>query len=59
MDILTLKTKITITKYSSIPYCKYLVPGNIFPSYLFVIHPSAKYNSEDNLLEDIKPLVAE
>ena len=24
----------------------------IFPSYLFVVHHSAKYNSEDNLIED-------
>ena len=24
-----------------------------------MVHPSAKYNSEDNLLEDIKPLVVE
>ena len=31
----------------------------LFPSYLFAVHPSAKYNSEDNLAEDIKSLVAE
>ena len=31
----------------------------MFPSYLFVVHPSAKYNSEDNWLGDIKPLVVD
>ena len=31
----------------------------IFSSYLFVVNPSAKYSSEDNLAENIKPLVAE
>ena len=28
----------------------------IFPSYLFVVHPSGKYSSEDNLPENVKPL---
>ena len=28
-------------------------------TYLLVVHPLAKYNSEDNLLEIIKPLVGE
>ena len=31
----------------------------IFLSYLFLVHHLARYNSEDNLLEDKKPLVAE
>ena len=37
------------------PYWKYLgIYLYIFPSKLFVVHYSAKYNSEDNLLEDKK-----
>ena len=35
--------------------CKYLgIYLYIFPSYLFVVHHSAKCKSEDNLLEDKK-----
>ena len=34
-------------------YIKYI------PSYLFVVYPSGKYSSEDNLAENVKTLVAE
>ena len=43
------------TQSSSTTYCKYLALYlYIFPSYLFVDHHSAKYNSEDILLADKK-----
>ena len=48
------------TQSPSTPYCKYLgINISFLLIYLFMVHPSAKYNSEDNLTEDIKPLAAE